>query len=299
MLKSHATRIIAPLLGLVAYYVILHGNFGGWKLVPPPSQTSKLTDQDSRQLLESSDSFRRQGQPEKALPLLQQLRAAYPQNHIYMRQMAEVYHQLGRFKEEAATWEDFLKVAPLPVEGCPSIILAYQRSAQAKESIDAAKRCVDIDPNNLDFSYYLGYSYELEKQFEKAVEVYSAAMPRDEKNMDLRVGLARTRMHQGNPSQALELAGEVLKHSPQNVDAMLVMGLSFWHQGNLVQARNYLEKGAAVAHEYTEFYVALGKIAEEENQKGKAKEAYSHALKLEPNNQDIAQRLQSLQEGVR
>ncbi|MFN8007902.1 MAG: tetratricopeptide repeat protein [Terriglobia bacterium] len=128
MFKSNITRISASLVGHVAYYVILYGNFGGWKLVPPPAQATKLGSQDSRNLMESSDSFREHGQPEKALPMLQQLRAAYPQNHIYMRQMAEVYHQLGRFKEEAATWEDFLKVAPLPVEGCPNIILAYQRS---------------------------------------------------------------------------------------------------------------------------------------------------------------------------
>ncbi|MFN8007901.1 MAG: tetratricopeptide repeat protein [Terriglobia bacterium] len=167
-----------------------------------------------------------------------------------------------------------------------------------EQAIQAAQRCVEIDSNNLDFSYYLGYSYELAKQFDKAAEVYSAAMPRDEKNMDLRVGLARTRMNQGNELKALELAGQVLKQAPQNADALLVMGLSHWHQGNLTQARTYLEKGAALASDYTEFYVALGKIAEQENQKGKAKEAYSQALKLEPNNQEIAQRLQSLQEGV-
>jgi tetratricopeptide (TPR) repeat protein len=299
MLKSHLLRILPPALALCVYYYALYGDFTEFKKFSPAQQSSKLSEDDSRQLLDSSEELRRQGQPEKALQLVSQLRTAYPQNHIYMRQTAELYHQLGRFKEEAAAWEEFMRVSPLPVEGCPQIGIAYQTIGQIEQAIGAFQRCVEIDSKNLDFAYYLGYAYESSRQFDRAAQIYQKAIAEDEKNMDLRVGLARVRMHQLNHTQALEIAARVLKQSPSNVDAMLVMGLSLWHQGNLSQARQYLEKGVALTSQYTEFYVALGKISEQENQKGKAREAYARALKLEPNNHEIAQRLQALQEGVR
>lgn len=299
MLKSQLLRLLPPALALCAYYFAFYGDFTGFKKFSPALQTVKLTEEDSRKLLESSQELLRQGQTEKALQLLSQLRTAYPQNHIYIQQTADIYHQLGFFKEEAAAWEDFMRVSPLPVEGCPQIGIAYQRSGQVEQAISAFQRCVETDSKNLDFAYELGYAYELSRQFDKAAGIYQGAISQDDKYLDLRVGLARVRMHQLNHSKALEIAAEVLKESPSNVDATLVMGLSLWHQGKLSQARQYLEKGISMSSQFTEFYVALGKISEQENQMGKAKEAYTQALRLEPNNHEIAQRLLALQEGVR
>lgn len=298
MLKSKLFRILSPALALWIYYFILYGDPTEFKIFSSGPETKTLTEESSRKLLKSIDELRQQGQHEKALQLLSELRIVYPQNHIYIRQTADLYHQLGRFKDEAAAWEEFMKVAPLPVEGCPQLGIAYQKSGQAEQAILAFQRCVGTDSMNLDFAFYLAHAYELTQQFDKAAEIYQEALLKDEANMDLRVGLARVRMHQSNNPQAIEMAAAVLKQSPTNVDAMLVMGLALWRQGDLSQARKYLEKGIELSSQYTDFYLALGKISEQENQKGKAKEAYSQVLKLEPNNHEIAQKLQALQEGV-
>lgn len=298
MLKSILLRILAPALALCIYYSVLYGSSTGFKIFSPEPQATMLTEDASRKLLKSIEELHRQGQSEKALQLLSELRAVYPQNHIYIRQTADLYHQLGRYKDEAAAWEDFMKVAPLPVEGCPQIGIAYQKSGQAEQSILAFHRCVGTDSQNLDFAFYLAHAYELTRQLDKAAEIYQEAILKDGGNMDLRVGLARVRMHQSKNSQAIEMAAAVLKQSPENVDAMLVMGLSLWRQGDLSQARKYLEKGIVLASQYTDFYVALGQISEQEHQNAKAKEAYVQALKLEPNNHEIAQKLQALQGGV-
>ena len=298
MLKSILFRILPPALALCIYYSLLYGGSPGIKIFFPGPQETALTEDDSRKLLKSIDELRQQGQSEKALQLLSELRTVYPQNHIYIRQTADLYHQLKRYKDEATAWEDFMKVAPLPVEGCPQIGIAYQKSGQAEQAILAFHRCVGTDSQNLDFAFYLAHAYELTRQLDKAAEIYQEAILKDKENMDLRVGLARVRMHQSNNSQAIEMAAAVLKQSPTNVDAMLVMGLALWRQGDLSQAKRYLEKGIVLASHYTDFYVALGQISEQENQKGKAKEAYTQVLKLEPNNHEIAQKLQALQEGV-
>jgi tetratricopeptide (TPR) repeat protein len=299
MLKSHWLRILPPALALCIYYFVLCADFSAFKTFSPAVWPPELTEEDSRKLLEASKALRREGHPNKALKLLSRLRAAYPQNHIYIQETADLYHQTGQFKEEAAAWEDFMKVSPQPVESCPQIGIAYQQIGQAAQAISAFQRCVEADSKNLDFAYYLAYEYEITQQFNKAAETYLKAISHDRNNFDLRVGLARVRMHQSDYSQAMKISGGVLKQSPSNVDAMLVMGLSLWHQGDLARARKYLEKGVNLANDYADFYVALGRIAEQENQKRKAREAYTQSLRLQPNNHEIAQRLELLQEGVR
>ena len=50
---------------------------------------------------------------------------AWPDNYLYIRTPAEIYHRPERYKDEAEFWEKFLQHAPLPWEGCPDIGHAY------------------------------------------------------------------------------------------------------------------------------------------------------------------------------
>src|SRR5215472_14778058 len=50
---------------------------------------------------------------QEAVAPLSRLREMHPENHEYIRQLAETYHHLEAHDQEAAQWELFLTYAPL------------------------------------------------------------------------------------------------------------------------------------------------------------------------------------------
>ncbi len=295
-------RVLWPSLVLALFYWGLYGRAPSISVQPDGSEKgmpgkASLAPEESRRLLDLSTTLKRQGKHEEALVPTLTLHESYPENHIYIESLATLCNRLGRYKEEAQYWEMFLQQAPIPIEGCPQIGQAYEKQGRAKEAIGAFERCLDLDPRNLDSLFFLAHSLEMSQQFDRAAELYGRAAAIDPAYLDLRVGLARVRLHQGQYAQAKEVAGKVLVQSPSNVDAMLVLGLASWREGNNTQAKGYLQDGVRLAEKYTDFYVALGSIAEEENDIPQAIKNYTRVLELDPSNRDIALRRSTLARG--
>ena len=296
MLNHSAVRILSPLLTLGVFYWALFGNLAVQSTVDIQGvvPSAQLTPEESRQLLEQSTVLRRQAKYEEALVPILRLHRAYPENQIYIDHLATLYGQLGRHKDEAEYWEKYLQRAPVPVEACPQIGKAYEKQGLARKAIDAYERCLAIEPENTDSIFFLAHALEMAKQFDRAAELYAGGATLAPEYHDMRVGLARVRLHQGRYDQARAAAGEVLEHSPNNVDAMLVLGLANWREGHRLEAKQFLERGVKLSQGYSDFYVALGGIAEQENNVQQAIQAYNRVLALEPGNQEIARRRDAL-----
>jgi tetratricopeptide (TPR) repeat protein len=295
-------RILLPALVLALFYWSLFRSSVTSTLGDSSSSLSQvpiLSAEESRRLLDLSASLKRQGQWQQALEPSLKLYQAYPENHTYIQQLAVLYGQLGRPREEAQYWEKFMEHAPLPIEGCPQIGQAYQKQGLTGEAIKAYERCFTLDPQNLDSLFYLAHMLEMARQFGRAAELYTQGAARDPGYLDLRVGLARVRLQQGNYPEARRIASKILVESPSNIETMLVLGLANWRQGDRSQAKDYLERGAKLADHYAEFHLALGGIAEQENNTQEAIKQYSRVLELDPRNHDIAARRDSLIKGHR
>ena len=66
-------------------------------------------------LVQSRDAFVAE-QWQEALEPTRQLVRRFPGQHVYLARLAEIYRQLGRPADEAATWEIFMDRAPLPAD---------------------------------------------------------------------------------------------------------------------------------------------------------------------------------------
>jgi Tfp pilus assembly protein PilF len=95
-------------------------------------------------------------------------------------------------------------------------------------------------------------------------------------------------------AQAKQTVSEVLARSPSNVDALLVMGLVHMSQGDLGQAKKYLQRGAQLSDGYSDFHIALGRIAEKEHNIPEAIRQYNRVLELKPANEEIRARRNAL-----
>jgi len=235
--------------------------------------------------------YRRFSQWSKMLAAAGTLHSAFPENHVYLQQLAEAYGHLRRHKEEAEMWERFLEVAPMPVEACPQIGQAYEKQGLQAAAIGAFERCLKLEPDNPDPQFFLAHALERAGNVEAAAALYEQGAVHAPRYWDLAVGLARMRLRQNRVEEARKAIGPVLAAAPDNVDALLVIGLICRREGDRANARRYLARGSALAAGDADFHTLLGKIAEEDGNLAEAIGHYAAVAKAEPHNSEIAQHL--------
>ena len=288
-------RIALPLVTLAAFYAALFlFSVKRARVSSPPRPV--LTAEQSKALLARSKSLIGEGNYREALQPSLLLYGAYPENHIYIEQVAEIYEHLGDYAHAAQYWEKYLDHAPRPETGCPQIGDDYWKQGEAGEqkAIAAYERCVKLDPTNPDAVFYLAHALEKSDDLDRAASVYQQGIKMSPNYVDLRLGLARVWVQQGKYPEAQEAAQQVLDNSPNNVDALLVMGLSYMREHDLKKAKKYLTKGVKISDSYTDFHLALAHIAEVEKDDREAMRQYTRILELQPDNAGVRARLESL-----
>jgi tetratricopeptide (TPR) repeat protein len=278
--KTTVIRLVLAVLILGLFY-------GALFYVPKTTKKPELAPAESQSLLNLSKDLLKDRKYQEALVPAQKLYEAYPDNHIYIEQMADIYDQLHRYKEEAEFWERYRQHAPLPITACPEIGQAYQKAGMAKEAIAAFEWCLSLDTANTDSIFSLAHSLERNGEFDRAAEIYSRGLRISPDNSDLLIGLARVQIHLDKISQAEETAIRVLKKMPDNTDALFVLGMAYYWDGDLVHAREYLENGVKKAAGNSDFYILLGKIAEKEKKIPEAIQYYDKAVELNPEDREI------------
>lgn len=298
--KAPIVRIGLPILILGVFYRGLFINRSVFHSDPVRTggvASSSLTAEKSRELLGLSNALFQEGKYPEALTPTLQLHAAFPENHIYIGRLAEIYGRLGQYQEEAQFWEKYMEHAPRPIEACPQIGRAYGKQELHKEAIGAFERCLALNPENSESIFYLAQSLEISNQLDRAAELYEHGISIAPNYPDLRLGLARINLSRGNVAAAKEGAGIVLAKSPGNTDALLVLGWAYSQEGDLPHARMILEKGVKLADTSSPLHLALARIAEREKNVTEAIKHYQRALELDPGNRDIAARLGALKAG--
>jgi tetratricopeptide (TPR) repeat protein len=254
---SFAKRVGLPSLALTVIYWALFvapGSGSGVGTSEPKLEQLRLLRADSESLIHARKF-------EQALEPALQLTAAEPGNHAYLRNLAQIYNGLGRFAEEARTWELFEESAPVPIEACPQIGIAYLKQTRVEEAFRALEHCYELDKDNADSIFYLALTWERKGNPARAAELYRQGLVVAPDYVDLQVGLARTDLHLGKSKEARQAAEQVLVREPSNIDALLVAGLASWHTGDPLTAREYLEKGARLAPGDADFNTALQSMA--------------------------------------
>ena len=264
------------------------------QLPAPGAAVKALNPEESRKLQEACAALIRSEKWHEALEPTLELHAAYPESHIYIGQLAQIYDHLKKYKEESAMWEEFLVRAPRPIEGCPQIGDAYQKQGLPQQAITAFEKCLAIEPQNPDSIFYLARAWERAGDLTKAADLYQRGTAVSPDYPDLQMGLARIRLRQDQPEEARNLASKILQRSPENPDALLVMGLACQRLGNRKDARAYLEKGVKLADTYADFHLALANIAEQDSDLNQAIAQYQRVAELDKTNMLAVQRLSAL-----
>jgi tetratricopeptide (TPR) repeat protein len=127
----------------------------------------------------------------EALPLVTELRGSHPREPLVVLWLAIVQHGLGHWQAEAHAWEDFLRLSPDSLEGCPSLPEAYERAGDLALSLSSYERCVQLDQNDAVRHLDLGSAYERVGRSADALASFRRAAELDPENPALRAHLAK------------------------------------------------------------------------------------------------------------
>src|SRR5258708_23219352 len=249
-------RVAFPVVVLYLFYWALFLN-----PVVDTVATGGLSTDATRELMEHSKQLIAEKKFEKALPETLRLHQAFPENHIYIDQLANIYGALGRFAEEAAMWEKYLLYAPMPGEACPQIAIAYKKQNKDAEALNAYERCYTMEPNSDNILFY-AEALERSGNRAKALALYEVGVKRSPHYADMIVGLARAEMFMDRIPDARKRVLEVLKTSPDNVDALLVAGMVCTRTGEYAAAARYLQHGLQLSPNYQDLRIALARVAQ-------------------------------------
>jgi tetratricopeptide (TPR) repeat protein len=287
---SPVFRTVAPLLILGLFY---------WALFQSPGSLrgASLTPEEARALLAQSKQLMRDQKYEEALGPVLKLYGAYPDNHIYVDQAAQIFHKLHRYKKEVDLWEEYRITAPRPEEACPHLGQAYEQLGLPQEAISAYEWCLSLQPDNGDSIFYLAHALEREGQFERAGELYRRGLASNPKYGDLAIGLARVLLRQNRSAEAKTLVSDVLQRQPENTDALYVIGTIYFREGDLTHARQYFEKGIMQSDDNVDFHLALARLAEKEDNVADAIVQYNRVVELDPEDKGVRAKRDALVAG--
>jgi tetratricopeptide (TPR) repeat protein len=287
-MKTPVIRISGALLAAGLSYLAL-------TTFPAPGAGSgdSKRSSETRKMVEAARGDITKGEFELALHPSLELHKQFPQNHVYMEQLATVYGHLRKYADEAAMWEEYLVYSPVPIEGCPQVGVAWRNLGQTAKAMDAFRRCLGFEANNPDVFYQLAYTSERSDP-KTAEATYRKGLQYAPTDSDLILGLGRVQLRQGNTAMAEKAAQAVLARLPDNADALLLAGLALSRLDKTEDARRLLEHGAAVSPGYTDIHLALAALAERRRDIPGAIAKYERVLQLDPENGEASIRLAAL-----
>jgi tetratricopeptide (TPR) repeat protein len=202
---------------------------------------------------------------EEALIYSDKLLAHFPTSQVYLSQAALIYKNLGRAHDEAATLERFIKVAPDPSEACPEIVHTYRQAQETDHMLDAANRCLALEPRNSDFQLETALAYERTAQFGRALTMYSKGVEDFPSYADFAIGRARVLLHTGRTAEAWNEIRIILAQNPKNADAELVAALAAMQLKRPTEAKAILDRAVSEHPQYQDLRDALKRL---QNQAG-------------------------------
>lgn len=292
-------RFVFPILRLAACVVVLAGYVALLLMHParvaPKAAARPAIDAQSAEMYKACERALEARDWATAAGLATKLRALYPENHIYARDLAIAKHGLGQYAEEAKVWESYMLIAPMPVHGCPEIGNAWQKAGNSAKALQAFKRCWQLEPGNSDGIFDYARALERAGNYPESAAMYRAGIAKSPKYFDLTVGLGRVTLRSGDPAEAKRLAEQVLADRPDYSDALLLLGSANLKLNDNEGAKAAFRRGIAASPNYTDIYIALGRVLEGEKKNEEALAIFQKALSIDPSREDARRHIARLQ----
>jgi tetratricopeptide (TPR) repeat protein len=170
------------------------------------------------------------------------------EDHLLLGRLYRMNNDTAKAEAEFRT---AVKLQPSSEDAVTTLALLYNeegdtnRALQILQSVPEADRSARIDS-------ILGYTYEQKKDYPHAIEAYRKAVDQDKDNLDAVRGLAQNLLNDNQTEAALEQFEAVAAADPQDAQTLLRISEIYRRDGQFEKALAALDKAQAVAQDLIE-----------------------------------------------
>jgi tetratricopeptide (TPR) repeat protein len=217
-----------------------------------------------------------------------QLDPSFYEGHLHL---GVLYYRLKKFPEANEHLGRAITLNPKQPESHIVQGLAYLQQEQYDKSAEVFLDGIRHNPQNADLHFNLGTAYDKLNRFDDVVRAMETAIKLDPHHADALNYLGYSYAERGiRIDQALSLTKQAVALKPDNGYYVDSLGWAFFKSGQLAEALVELKRAAALVGDDPVIYEHLGDIYAKQQRVSDAREAWLHALELDPSNHKLMDR---------
>ncbi|NVK54252.1 MAG: tetratricopeptide repeat protein [Alteromonadaceae bacterium] len=223
-----------------------------------------------------------QGEIEEALTEVVSLIAQYPSKLSIKQLYAGMLLSAGRFVEARTEYEALYGLDNSQRSVIESLITIYQRDNQQSRVIDLISRLIELDIDVGSNLIRRAQLYVADKQMARAsVDLYKALSLADD-DKDIILSIANVSLQTGNEKLAVRSLKTAIDVAPDDTLAPIKLAELYLNIEQPNNAKELLEASQAQLSDIPEYWILLGRLAEQQGQVELAAKHYHHVLTLNP-----------------
>ena len=200
-------------------------------------------------------------------------------------------YRLKKFPEATEHLGRAIALNPKQPEAYIVLGLAYLQQEQFEKSVDVFQEGIRHNPRNADLYFNVGTAYDKLNRFDDVVRAMETAIKLDPHHADALNYLGYSYAERGiKIEQALSLTQQAVALKPDNGYYVDSLGWAFFKSGLLTEALTEIKRAVALVGDDPVIYEHLGDIYAKQQKLSDAREAWLHALELDPSNTKLMER---------
>jgi tetratricopeptide (TPR) repeat protein len=217
-----------------------------------------------------------------------QLEPTFFEGHLHL---GVLYYRLKKFPEATEHLGRAIALNPKQPEAYIVQGLAYLQQEQYDKSSEVFLEGIRHNPKSADLHFNLGTTYDKLNRFDDVVQAMETAIKLDPHHADALNYLGYSYADRGiRIDQAISLTKQAVALKPENGYYVDSLGWAFFKSGQLAEALVELKRAAALVGDDPVIYEHLGDIYAKQQRLSDAREAWLHALELDPTNHKLMDR---------
>ena len=170
------------------------------------------------------------------------------EDHLLLGRLYRLNNETAKAEDEFRT---AVKLQPSSEDAVTTLALLYNeegdsgRALEILQSVPEADRSPRIDS-------VLGYTYEQKKDYTRAIDAYRKAVDLDKDNLDAVRGLAQNLLNDNQTDAALEQYKTIAAADPQDAQTLMHISEIYRRDGQFEKALETLNKAQAIAEDSME-----------------------------------------------
>lgn len=221
-----------------------------------------------------------------------QLEPSYFEGHLHLGVLC---YRLKQFPEAITHLTKAITINPKQPEAYIVLGLTHLQQGQFDDAARTLEEGISQNPKSADLHFNLGTAYDKLNRFDDVVRVMEIAIKLDPHHADALNYLGYSYAERGvKIEQALSLTRQAVALKPSNGYYVDSLAWALFKSGLLTEALTEMKRALALAGEDPVLYEHLGDIYAKQRNLAEAREAWLHALELDPSNNKLMDRFRDL-----